>query len=85
MRGVELRVGSKSRPDQAIIIEAMKLLMKKMEVAVNGNVSMLEVRDLTKKGAYFMSCFVESLRGARGSRWMQQDCDITLGKEGRDP
>ena len=51
MRGVELWVLSKSRPDQEISIEAMKLLMKKTEVAVKGKVSMLERRDLNKKGA----------------------------------
>ena len=37
-----------------------------MEVAVKGNVSMLERRDSTKKVAYFMSCFVVSLRGGDG-------------------
>ena len=42
--------------------------MKKMEVVVKGEVSMLERRDLTKKGAYFTSYFVESLRG--GKRFM---------------
>ena len=51
MRGVELRVGSKSKPDRTIIIEVMKLLMDKMEVLVMGKVSLLERRDLTKKGA----------------------------------
>ena len=55
MREVELRVGSESMPDQEIIIEVMNLLMDNMEVAVKGEVSMLERRDLTKKGAYFMS------------------------------
>ena len=45
---------------------------------VKGEISMLENRDLTKKGAYFMSCFVASLR-------VQKDCKITLGKEVRDP
>ena len=38
MIGLEMRVGSKSRMDQAIIIEAMKLLIEKMEVAVKGKV-----------------------------------------------
>ena len=66
MRGVELRVGSKSRPDQLISVEVMKLLMKKMEVAVKVKVSMLEIRCLPKKGAYFISCFVSSLRGGEG-------------------
>ena len=61
VRGGKLRVGIKSRPDQAIIIELMKLLMKNMEVAVKGNMSMLERRDLNKKEAYFMSSFVVSL------------------------
>ena len=51
MRGVELRVGSKSRPDQEISIELMKLLMEKMEVAVKGEVSVLERRGFNKKGA----------------------------------
>ena len=37
-----------------------------MEVALKGKVSMLEKRDLTKRGAYFMSCFVASLRGSEG-------------------
>ena len=32
VRGVELRVGSKLRPDQEIIMEVMKLLMNNMEV-----------------------------------------------------
>ena len=44
----------------------MKLLMKKMEVVVKGRVSMLEMRYLTKKGAYFMSYFVQSLSGGEG-------------------
>ena len=34
VRGLKLRVGSKSRLDQAINIEDMKLLMDKMEAAV---------------------------------------------------
>ena len=55
VRGVELRVGSKSSPDLDISIEVMKLLMENMEVAVKGKVSMLETRNLTKKGAYFIS------------------------------
>ena len=50
-RGVEIWVESKSRTDQSISIEVMKLLIKKMEVAVKGKVIMLQRRDLTKKGA----------------------------------
>ena len=46
VRGVELRVGRKSRPDKAIIIEVIKVLMEKIEVTVKGKVSMLERRDL---------------------------------------
>ena len=57
----------KSRPYQAIIIEVMKLLMDKMEVAVKIEVSMLKMTDLTKKGAYFMSYFLSAFRRARGS------------------
>ena len=45
----------------------MKLLIEQMEVEVKGNVSMLERRELNKKGSYFMICFVESLRGSEGS------------------
>ena len=41
----------------------MKLLIEKMEVVVKSKVSMLEMRDLTKKENYFMICFVASLRG----------------------
>ena len=59
MRGVDLRVGSKSRPDQAISIEIMKLLINNMELVVKGKVSMLERRDLTIKGTYFIICFVK--------------------------
>ena len=66
MRGVELWVGSKSRPGQKISIEVMKLLMENMEVAVKGKFSMLERGYLTKKRDYFMGCFVESLRGSEG-------------------
>ena len=51
MRGVELQLGRKSRTDQAIRIEVMKFLMKKMEVELKGKVLMLEGRYLTKKGA----------------------------------
>ena len=58
VRGVDLKVGSKSMPDQGIIMGLMKLLIDKMEVAAKGKVSMLERRELTKKGAYLMSCFV---------------------------
>ena len=43
----------------------MKLPMENMEVAVKRKVSMLEIRDLTKKGAYLMS-FFSSLRGGKG-------------------
>ena len=64
LRMLELRVGIKSRPYKVISIEVMKLLMKKMELSVKEKVSMLEMRDLTKQGAYFMSCFVASLRGS---------------------
>ena len=66
MRGVELRVGSKSRTYQAISIEELNFLMEKMVLVVKGDVSLLESRYLTKKGAYFMSCFVVSLRGSKG-------------------
>ena len=38
VRGVELWVGINYRPDQASIIETMKLLMEKMEVEVKGKV-----------------------------------------------
>ena len=41
VRGVDMRVGSKSMPYQAIRIEVMKLLIDKMEVVVKGKVSML--------------------------------------------
>ena len=58
MRGVDLQVGSKLSPYQAISIEVMKFLMKKIEVAVKGKVSLLERRDPTKNLSYFMSCFV---------------------------
>ena len=63
VRGVDLRDGNKSSPYQSIRIEVMKLLMKKIEVELKEKVSMLERRYLTKKVAYFMSCFVASLRG----------------------
>ena len=66
MREVELRVGSESMPDQEIIIEVMNLLMDNMEVAVKGKVSMLERRDLTKKGAYFISFFCGVINGYQG-------------------
>ena len=66
MRGVELRVGRNSRLYQAISMEVMNLLMKNMEVAVKGKVSMLERRELTKKGDYFMSFFVASLWDSKG-------------------
>ena len=46
--GLDLRVGSKYIPDQAISIEVMQLLMNSMEVMVKCKVSMLESRDLTK-------------------------------------
>ena len=49
MRGVDLQVGSKLSPYQAISTEVMKFLMKKIEVAVKGKVSMLERRDFPKK------------------------------------
>ena len=42
----------------------MKLPMENMEVAVKRKVSMLEIRDLTKKEAYLMS-FFSSLRGGK--------------------
>ena len=66
MRGVDLRVGSKSRPDQAIRIEVMKLLMDNMEEELKREVSMLETRDLNKKGDHFMIFFVALLRGIDG-------------------
>ena len=50
MRGVYLRFGSKSRLDQAISIEVMKLLMNNMEAVEKREGSMLERRDLTKRG-----------------------------------
>ena len=43
----------------------MKLLMENMEVVAKGKFSMLERRDLTKKGAYFMSCLMALLRGSK--------------------
>ena len=55
--GVELQVGSKSRPYQAIIMEVMRFLMNKMEVAVKGKVSMLERRDLIKASLLYESFY----------------------------
>ena len=43
----------------------MKLPMENMEVAVKRKVSMLEIRDLTKKGAYLMSFFF-IIKGGKG-------------------
>ena len=48
--GVQMRVGSKYRAYQSIIIEVMKVLMDNMEVAVKGAILVLERRDLTKGG-----------------------------------
>ena len=45
-----MRVGSKSRLDQAISTEVTRLVTEKMEVSVKGKVSMLERRDLANKG-----------------------------------
>ena len=66
MRKVDLRVGRKSRRYQEISIEVMKLLMEKMEVEVKEKVSLLERRDLTKKGDYFMICFCGIFKGGKG-------------------
>ena len=82
---VELRVGIKSRPDQAISIEVMMLLMKKMEVVVKGEVSILERRDLTKNGDYCMSCFVESLRGNKGLMMYAEELRHHIGKVIKGP
>ena len=70
MRGVELRLGFKTRPDQAISIEAMKLLMEKTEAEARGRGSTVENKDLIRKGAYFMSCFGVMIRGVKGLLWM---------------
>ena len=66
VRGVDLLVGSTSRLDQDISTEFMKVLMDKVEAAVKRDGSILERRDLTKKGDHFMSCFVASSRGVKG-------------------
>ena len=44
----------------------MGLLMYKIEAEVKGKVSILERRDLTKKGYFFISCFVVSIRESEG-------------------
>ena len=51
-----------------------------MEVAVKGNVSMLKIRDSTKKVAYFMSCFVVSLRGSEGFMMVAAGLQYHIGK-----
>ena len=61
-----MQVGSKSSPDQAIIIYVMKLPIANMEAATKSKGSMLEMGDLTKKGVYFMSFVVYSLRKSEG-------------------
>ena len=66
LRGVELRVGSKSRTNRSIIVEVMKFLMLKMEAAVKREGSVLERRYLIKEEVYFMICFVDSLRWGKG-------------------
>ena len=66
MRGVELWVGSKSRPGQKISIEVMKLLMENMEVAVKGKFSMLERGYLTKKKGLLHGLFCGIIKGERG-------------------
>ena len=45
VRRLDLQVGRKSRPDQAISIQVMGLLMYKIEAEVKGKVSILERRD----------------------------------------
>ena len=86
LRGVELRIGSKYRPDQEISIEVMKLIMEKVEAAVKGEASILESRDLTKKGAYIMSYFVASLMWGRGFNYgFIRIAASNWKKEGRGP
>ena len=57
MRVVDLLVESKFRPYQEIIVDVMKLLMNKMEVAVKGKVLILEIIYLTKKGILLHELF----------------------------
>ena len=86
MIGVELRIGSKYRPDQEISIEVMKLIMEKVEAAVKREASILESRDLTKKGAYIMSYFVASLMWGRGVNYgFIRIAASNCKKEGRGP
>ena len=59
VRGVDMWVGIKSRTDQDISIEVIKLLMDNMEAVVKRDSSMVERRNLTKRGPYFIRCFVD--------------------------
>ena len=51
------------RPYQVISVEDMKFFMEIMEVEVSKRGPTVESRGLTKKAAYFMSCFGGFLRG----------------------
>ena len=51
-----------------------------MEVAVKVKVSMLERRELTKNGSYFMSCFVAPLRGSEGFMMVAAGLQYHIGK-----
>lgn len=66
MRGVELQVGRVAHPDQAISIEIMLEMMKDMEMKVRKLARGARRRALVKQGAYFLICFVGSLRGNEG-------------------
>ena len=49
MRGVDLQVGSKSRPYQEIIIDVMKLSMENMEVVVKEGFQCFKVGTYPKR------------------------------------
>ena len=64
--GVDLQVGHKDRPDQAIIIKSMDIFIYNMDSYVRRRGPKLESRYLIKDRLYSMSCFWCNSGGLRG-------------------
>lgn len=65
-QGCKRRMGQDWRPDQAMSSELMLSLMEEIDARVARSTHFQEAADWITAGAYFITCYVLSLRGSEG-------------------
>ena len=66
LQGCKRRMGQDWRPDQAVSSELMGELLREVDSRISSSSSLQEAANWVTAGAYFVSCYVLSLRGSEG-------------------